>query len=205
MKKIETVDYEVKQIKRIDEIVYCNRFDIKHFNWISKYQPEVYGQVGLLEGFGLIISMTVLEKNPLRRYYSDDDPVYKDSAVEVFINILPGFKSGYCNFEMNANGALLCEFGSTKTRKKIKEITSYKAVCEASIEENKWSIILQIPMKLICDLYPVKPLKKGDYFTCNFYKISEDPTIEHYASYLPVNSATPNFHLPEYFGNAVIL
>lgn len=197
--------YEVKRIHRVDEIADCTLFHIDHFNWTRKYQPEAYGRMGLIENFGLIISLTVIETNPLRRYYQVDDPVYKDSAVEAFLNFLPGLDTGYFNFEMNANGALLSEFGPKKNRKRIKDITPYKAVCEASIEEAKWNVLLQIPMELICDLYPIKPLTKGDTFTCNFYKISEDPSYEHYASYSPVSCEVPNFHLPEFFCKALVI
>ena len=42
-------------------------------------------------------------------------------------------------------------------------------------------------------------------FAVIFFKISETPEIEHYASAYPINSTEPNFHLPEFFGTAVIV
>lgn len=48
-------------------------------------------------------------------------------------------------------------------------------------------------------------LQEGSDFRCNFYKICETKEYEHYAAYRCVESEQPNFHLPKYFENAVIL
>lgn len=51
----------------------------------------------------------------------------------------------------------------------------------------------------------IKPLKAGDQFTCNFYKICESKQLEHYASFAPIISDKPNFHLPQFFEAAIIV
>lgn len=165
-----------------------------------------YGRMALLEGYGIVITMTAEEKNPLRSFYKENDPVYKDSAMEAFLNFdIDNLQSRYFNFEINANGAMLSEFGSSGNRRKINELTSCTAQCEAVISEEGWQVLLKIPMDLICGRYKREPLKKGDIFSCNFYKISQDPTIEHYAAYSKVISEVPNFHLPEYFSNVQVI
>jgi hypothetical protein len=183
----------------------CEIFHIDHYQWLNSYKPKAYGQMAFIKDVGFVISMTAIEKNPLRIYTENADPVFKDSGLEAFLNFAPdSLEDRYINFEMNANGALLSAFGDNKNRKKLSQLTSFQATCRAKIEEDSWSILLEIPMELICDLYQIPFLHKGDYFTCNFYKISEDPRIEHYASYAPINSMKPNFHLPEFFVKAVI-
>jgi hypothetical protein len=149
--------------------------------------------------------MTAVEKNPLRIYTQEDDPVYKDSALEIFLDMKPEQKKGYFYFEMNANGALLSGFEDyNKQRIRLKEITQFHACCDAKMDHDSWSVWLKIPMNLICDVYKTEKLEKGAVINCNFYKISEDPKIEHYASHFPIDWPTPNFHLPEFFGKAVI-
>ncbi|ROR27388.1 cellulose/xylan binding protein with CBM9 domain [Mobilisporobacter senegalensis] len=198
--------YQVKTIKRIEELNHCARFQINHHLWEKEYKPIAFGQMAVLSDYGIVVSMTAMELNPLCRFYKDDDPVYKDSAMEAFLNFdLDHPEKGYLNFEMNANGAMLSEFGINRNRKKIKDLISYSAVCEANIYDSRWQVLLKIPMSLICELYKSEPLKSGDVFSCNFYKISEDPLIEHYASYAPIKSKIPNFHLPVFFDKAVIL
>ena len=90
-------------------------------------------------------------------------------------------------------------------REQVQKVTLYCAVCEATIEKDSWSVLLKIQMELICDLYMREPLNVGDSFTCNFYKTSEDPSIEHYASFAPIGNRIPDFHLPQFFAQAIIV
>lgn len=197
--------YQVKIIKSMEQLKNCPVFCVDNYQWTKEYRPQTYGQMALLEDYGLVITMTTLEVEPLRRYTLDDSPVYKDSCMEAFLNFAPeDMEKGYINFEMNSNGAMLSGFGKDRNRKRLNQITSYHAICEAKIDEKSWSIILRIPMELIFDVYQKDVLKAGDIFTCNFYKISEDPSIEHYASYSPIESTIPNFHLPNFFSKAII-
>ena len=198
--------YKVKTIKRIEEIDQCTKFQIKHQLWDKEYKPEAFGRMAVLEGYGVVVSMTAMEVNPLRRYHEKDDPVYKDSALEAFLNFAAEHSTKeYLNFEMNANGAMLSEFGMNRNRRRLKSFMSCSADCQARIQDDSWEVTLKIPMALIQEVYQREPLKSGDLFTRNFYKISEEPAIEHYASYAPIESKTPNFHLPDFFGKAVIL
>lgn len=197
--------YQVNVIQKVEQLKDCPVFHMDHYQWTKEYRPEAFGLMALLENYGLVISMTAREKDPLTRYTENEDPVYKDSGMEAFLNFKPASTKEYFNFEMNSNGALLSGFGVKPNRKRVCQITSSHALCEAKIEEASWSVLLRVPMELICELYQIAPLKKGDHFTCNFYKISEDPSIEHYASYSPIVSEKPNFHLPEFFGDAVIV
>jgi hypothetical protein len=197
--------YHVKTITSVDQMEQCENFHIDHFQWTKSYKPKAYGKMAFIEDFGFVISMTAVEKDPLRTYMENDDPVYKDSGLEAFFNFATEqVDKCYLNFEMNANGALLSAFGDNINRIKLSQLTEICASCSAKIEEGSWSINLVIPMELICNLYHISPLHKGDSFTCNFYKISEDPSIEHYASFAPIDSLKPNFHLPEFFETAVI-
>lgn len=196
--------YCIHIIENMEQLENCPVFHINHYKWTKDYRPQAYGKMALLEGYGIVISMTAVEKNPLRRYTMNEDPVYMDSGLEAFLNFNPALQAEYLNFEMNANGALLSGYGKDRNRQRVSQLTDYRGLCTASIEEEKWSVLLKIPMELICELYQIGPLKKGDVISCNFYKISEDPSIEHYASYTPIDSPKPNFHLPEFFGKGII-
>jgi hypothetical protein len=196
--------YEVKNIPTIEQLKDCPVFRIDHHQWIQDYMPLAYGQMALLGNREIVVSLTAIETNPLRKYTENEDPVFKDSGLEAFFNFNTELTRAYFNFEMNANGALLSGYGENRSRRTVSQVSAWHAVCTAEIAEHSWSVLLRIPMELICEVYQREPLKKGDTFTCNFFKISEDPSIEHYVSYMPVNSDVPNFHVPESFGSAVI-
>lgn len=197
--------YRVRTIQKIEQLEDCEIFNIDHYQWTEEPGPKAYGRMAFLDGWGIVISMTALESNPLRSYRRDDDPVYRDSALEAFLNFEPEQEElRYLNFEMNANGALLSQFGTARRRESLSSLTRIKAKCEATIEEVSWRVLLKIPMELICSMYGIKPLQRGDHFTCNFYKICETYGKEHFGSYSPISNATPNFHLPAFFAGAVI-
>ncbi len=45
---------------------------------------KLMGNIGFVPGEGLYIKLVCVEKDPLRVYKEDQDPVYKDSAMEAF-------------------------------------------------------------------------------------------------------------------------
>ncbi len=75
----------------------------------------------------------------------------------------------------------------------------------ATRKADSWSVLLKVSMEMICNIFSIEPLKTGDSFTCNFYKICESKNPEHYASYAPIVSDRLNFHLPQFFETAVIV
>lgn len=79
-----------------------------------------------------------------------------------------------------------------------------KLNCKAEVEEEQWNVSLMVPIEILECIYGELYLKEGTKFNCNFYKICETKENEHYASYEYVKSKNPNFHLPEYFAEAVI-
>jgi hypothetical protein len=190
-------------IREIDELEKCEIIPINHKLWGTDYPVKAFGRMAIIPDKEWVVSMTAEETNPLRRYDKDNDPVYRDSALEVFLNFQPeDEKKRYMNFEMNANGAMLSEFGEKGDRKYISDIyQEYSASCKAKIEENSWSVQLRIPLKLIRELYSSDIMKKGGRFTFNLYKLSEDPEQEHYLSYSDLPVSRPDFHLPQYFAS----
>jgi hypothetical protein len=196
--------YSIKTIHSIHEINECPIFEIAHFQWRNIYKPKAFGQMAMLKDYGFIISMTAMEKDPLRTYNQDEDPVYQDSALEAFINFNPKEGQNYFNFEMNANGALLSGFGQGRNRQRVKDITGYQASCTAEISDNSWKVMLHIPMELIRDVYHLDSIESGSLVSCNFFKICENPQLEHYASYAPIINENPNFHMPEFFVEAMV-
>lgn len=195
--------YFCKTISDIEELIEVPSISIDHYQWSKEYRPEAHAQMAYLDSYGLIIRLVAYEKNPLRRYKVENDPVYKDSALEFFVSF-PPYKNRYMNFEVNALGTLLSGFGYDGQKRPLSEITKYKVEIKTEILENYWTVLMKIPLELISDVFKITSLKSGDDFKCNFYKISEDKSIEHYASWSEITSDLPNFHLIDFFGKAII-
>jgi len=104
---------------------------------------------------------------------------------------------------MNANGALHAKYGRGRrgrTPLTPEELQAF--ACRAQMEPDCWRVRLTVPLTLLEQVCGRDPLTPGALFWCNFYKISESPQIEHYASYSPIDSPNPNFHRPSCFAPA---
>lgn len=196
-------------IKSKTELESLTPFYVDNLLWGTKSIPKTYGYIGFVPGDGFYLKMICEESDPLRTFTKDMDPVYRDSAMEAFFLFDPDReKIGlpiYLNFEVNANGALLAGYGKERIYRSYfsKEICR-GFCCKAEMEADRWTWSFKIPVSVIQEVYGPIKLEEGSTFTCNFYKISETKEIEHYASYSPIESEIPSFHMPEFFETAVI-
>jgi hypothetical protein len=200
--------YETRIISAKEELSLCPVFEVGHFLWNCRRRPETYGRMGYLKGQGLFLQMTSLESDPLRELKNHRDMVCKDSAVEAFFSFSPeqpDENSLYFNFEINANGAMYAKYGhGRKDRQFLTEAEYALTGVRAAVEADRWTAELLVPQQVLERVCGISGFGAGDVFFCNFYKISEDPGIEHYAAYSPIQSAAPNFHLPQFFAKAVV-
>ena len=79
------------------------------FRWLEGYAPKTTAQLAFSAGVGLFLRMTCEEENPTAIYRRYNDPVYKDSCLEFFFDLLGDGRS--INLEMNVNGTLLSYVG----------------------------------------------------------------------------------------------
>lgn len=201
-------NYPVFILSSEKEIEQCPIFAVDQFRWNCVCQPKTTGQLGYIPKKGFFLKMKCLESNPMRNSIGPNSMVYKDSAMEGFFcfskeNSQP---CNYMNFEMNANGALLIQIGKGRfNRTFLSEEEVLSCHCHSEIFPDYWTVSTWIPETLIRNYFAVDSFSEVFTFSCNFFKISETPEIEHYASAYPIDSAEPNFHLPEFFGTATIV
>ena len=193
----------IAPLRCVEEIEQCEKLFISHKLWGTVSPIEAYGQMGYIEGQEWIVKLTSIEKNPLTTFEKDDDPVYRDSALEVFLNFAPDGNE-YINFEVNSNGALLCHFGIKGKRKPIKSKTNTRARVFVEKLEDNWSVLLRIPYDLIKDFFEEFKLESGSKITFNMYKICELESNRHFISHTFIPTEKPDFHQVAYFAEGVL-
>ena len=202
--------YHVKKIQNKTQIEQCERFKINQYMWNSKQEPKAYGWVGYIENEGLFVKMVCEETNPKREYQNHKDPVYKDSAMEVFLAFTEEGETltdhcMYTNFEINSNGAMLANFGKGRNNRRFISDEQYEMTgVKSTIEEDRWYFEVLFPESYLKEICDFDRIKAGKTFYCNFYKIGENEEIRHFGSYSPIDSETPNFHKPVCFAEAII-
>jgi len=193
----------------------CPVFALEHYLWTCLVRPQTFGQLAYLNGQGLYVRMTCIEADPKREMKRHRDMVCKDSAMEAFFafpdldlrqTTPPSNDSLYFNFEVNANGAMYAKYGHGRQNRQF--LTGEEVAMTgvtARIEPDRWTVEFLIPDLLLARICGIPGLAAGDTFFCNFYKIAEDPSIEHYGAFQPIPTERPNFHLPQHFARTEIL
>lgn len=151
----------------------------------------------------IFIKYAVTEKFVSDLYRQPNEPVYKDSCVEFFIELSPG--EPYYNFEFNYTGNCLAGYGKDKEERiflsveNIKKIrtcsTVHTAVADSPIS---WELIIVIPFDVF-NFHTLESLN-GRKARVNFYKCGDDLPIPHFLAWNQILSPFPDFHLPAFFG-----
>jgi hypothetical protein len=185
---------------------------IKEYKWVNNnYAPEVSVRVFHTDKF-IYLYYDVPEDRITIRHTSFGSDVWKDSCVEFFLNPFPESSDEYINMEFNALGVMLIGVGkdgddSKRYYFKEKEVEGFETVSSikhpvvGSHGSTHWSLHVKIPKSFFEKQY-------GRAFTnkrtiANFNKCGDETEFEHYGSWNEVASPTPNFHLPQYFGDLI--
>lgn len=176
---------------------------IASYPWGTDYMPTTTAWLYRIEGQGFCLKMRCEEENPRAVYTEANDPVYKDSCMEFFANYYPEVEgTGYVNFEMNSNGAVLCEYGQPGDRFYLKDKGLDVPTPVATKGEGYWEVELMIPDTFIKAVYGQEVI--ADKIKGNFYKCGDDTHTPHYGSWNPIANPFPAFHKPEFFGELII-
>lgn len=178
---------------------------LKQVCWFPvKFMPEVSFVMGYTST-GIYLKYYVSEHYFKATYLHYQDPVFKDSCVEFFVQL--GDDANYYNLEFNALGTGRISYGINRHERQqvpavaVKNLKRWviKKAPEPRNNAHQWQITLVIPMEVFC----FHDLKKMGNTTmrANFYKCGDDLPEVHYIAWNQVKSVIPDFHQPLYFGN----
>lgn len=174
-------------------------------SWQAEYPYQPHTTVHLARTEAFLYALFIVEAEQVRALHTCDlEAVCEDSCVEFFLANADNTR--YWNFEFNAIGT--CNASVRKDKKtdvrrlseaELQSIVRYPSLGNAPIADTDatvaWSLLVGIPMALIGCEGKVPPTLRG-----NFYKCGDKTARPHYLSWSPIPVPTPNFHLPQYFG-----
>lgn len=193
----------IARLKCVEEIEQCEKLPIAQKLWGTVSSIEAFGQMGYIEEKEWVVKLTAMERNPLTTFENNEEPVYRDSALEVFLNFAIE-RDEYLNLEVNSNGALLCHFGQKGKRAPIASRTDKKVQVLAKTLEDKWSVLLRVPYDLIRECFGEQKLESGSRMAFNLYKICESKSNLHFISHTVIPTEKPDFHQPAYFADGIL-
>ncbi len=179
------------------------RHPLDNVPWPSlyPYKPGVSFSIAYA-GSHLYLKFYAIEKELKALYSRHQDPVYKDSCVEFFINFEG--ENSYYNLEVNSRGVCLMAYGPDRHSRQpidVQLLSTIKSLSriEASQQAVSWDITLELPLTIFSST-AIDTLK-GKSCKANFYKCGDDLLEPHYISWSPIHTEQPDFHLSKFFGN----
>ena len=176
---------------------------IDSVNWESyPYCPEVSFRIAH-NGDAIFLNYRVNESDIKAVCNQDNGKVWEDSCVEFFVSFSEG---SYFNIECNCIGKLLIGKGSGRgenrirlTESELKNVARRSSMGDSPVENRSgdWEISLIIPKEIF---YPEIRTFNQVKARGNFYKCGDNLQTPHFLSWNPIRWNTPNFHLPEFFG-----
>lgn len=178
---------------------------IAQVNWSEfPYKPEVYFQMAH-DNQSIFIHYSVQEEFVKAQYVRTNEAVWEDSCVEFFVSF--DGKVNYYNIEFNVLGTGLIGAGSRikEDRTRLEPETTAKIQTATTVinvdGKKKWNIILVIPTAVFVN-DKIENLAGATAYG-NFYKCGDGLPTPHFLSWSKIEHPTPNFHLPDFFGEIV--
>ena len=169
------------------------------------YKPDCFFTIARSEKY-LAVEFRVRGLDLRSMELEDCGHSWEDSCCEFFI--AHPYDGTYYNFEMTCAGALLC--GKRLDRSNFtllspEALRRVKRHCSLPLEPrdikggiHSWIIAMLIPF----DLIDIESLPK--ILRANFYKCGDKTATPHYVTWSPVQTPSPDFHRPEYFGQLLL-
>ncbi|PVY43727.1 carbohydrate-binding family 9-like protein [Pontibacter virosus] len=183
---------------------------ISNAPWATTQEKPEVEFVMAHSGDCLFLKYYVTEQHVLARYRQPNDPVYKDSCVELFISFQND--PAYYNIEFNCLGTCRIGFGPERhnrkllppaTIAKIRSSGTLRAGNSAS-HKKAWQLTLVIPISIFSE-HQLASLESEEHARVNFCKCGDELPEPHFLTWNMIQAPEPNFHLPEFFGTVKFL
>jgi len=178
---------------------------VNKLNWPDfPYAPQVSFRIAHT-GTEIWLHYEVNEKFIRAMETETNGDVYKDSTVEFFISF---GGTHYYNFEFSCIGTIHLAHGAGRgNRRHVDPAIAEKILVKSSLgkkpfEEKSgdfsWDMFIKIP--ITCFAYDKIKSFSGLKAKGNFYKCGDETTVPHFVTWNPVETETPDYHRPEFFG-----
>lgn len=173
--------------------------------WAAEYpyKPEVT-LYAAHSSDAVLLRFEVKEDNVKAVCVSDNGPVWEDSCVEFFVKTPDS--PYYFNFETNCIGTGLAAKRTSRkdcthfTAAMMERILRKSSLPAVPVNDGKggWTLELTVPFSVLdCGDRPGRLL-------ANFYKCGDKTAQPHFLSWAPIDTPSPDFHRPEFFGELLL-
>ena len=146
----------------------------------------------------LHVRLRAVEENIRAEYTAPLSRVCEDSCLEFFF--MPEKDDRYFNFEINPNGCPYAGFGRSRQDRVVLYRRDAKQLFAIRTQKTPdgWEASYRLPLSFLRLFWP--DFSFTGSLRANVYKCGEKTAREHYLSWNPCSSETPDFHRPADFG-----
>src|SRR5690606_25070673 len=159
----------------------------------------------------LFLHFSVADRHVFYNVTDYNGPVSKDACVEFFFAPDVESPTNYFNLEINVGGTALMRYNGNgrvpiaPSDFEAVEITRSLILDQGQVIDDSvtWQIRCKIPLDMLKKYASITWPRSGVKWRGNFYKTASTGKNKHWMAWSTVESETPNFHLPEYFGSLI--
>lgn len=184
-------------------LVGCNNWPVQY-----PYTPEAIFRVALTDS-AFLINYKAKEETVRAVVGCDNGEVWTDSCMEFFLSPSPEDGS-YYNLECNCAGKVLLGVRGGSLPKGhiapevLATISRWSSLGDGCFDDRPtaepWQVALVVPFSVYGHHDVAGLIAEGVAMRANFYKCGDKLPRPHFLSWAPIESETPCFHLPEFFG-----
>ncbi len=167
------------------------------------YAPEMKFRIAHSDN-SIFVNYRVKEKAVRAVAETDNGNVWEDSCCEFFFS--PKADSMYYNIESNCAGKILFASGNSRNNRKrypldfVAKIDRWSSLGNGVFEErtynDEWEMSLIIPISMFEGVDHLS----GMVSSANFYKCGDKLSTPHFMSWNLVETPSPDYHRPDFFG-----
>lgn len=206
---------EASQIPSVLDSATVRWTSVDNNNWANAYPyaPKAVFRIAHTRD-AFLIEYCAWDETVRARNANDNGDVWTDSCMEFFLTPQPG-DGIYYNLECNCIGTVLLGVRGENVAKShasaevLGLIKRWSSLGHVPFEEfairQPWHVALVVPFAVYWHHDISHLLAQGQtHMRANFYKCGDGLKKPHFLSWSPIKSETPNFHLPEFFGEIVL-
>lgn len=189
---------------RLDNLVPWH--PIGEVNWDEfPYRPSVSFNIAH-DNNEIFIKYRVKEHRVKAEKTADNEMVCEDSCVEFFVS--PEEDGSYYNIEFNSIGTCLMGYGTGRSDNRVADISVLSGIRRLSTLGDlpfgekeglqEWSLTVAIPVRSFFG-HNTGTLS-GKTMKANFYKCGDMLSVPHFVTWNRVDTKSPDYHRPEFFG-----
>lgn len=178
--------------------------NVDNYQWLLPLDISMHAQL-CYNDYGIYVHFRAWEKNIRAVYDAPLSPVCEDSCMEFFLRPVAE-DLRYFNIEMNPNGTAYLGFGGERDSRIRLIVKNEDQLLDKQVHrlDDGWELFFTVPLSFLQTFYPGYQLDSGNVLYANCYKCGDRTEKPHYISWNPIDSETPNFHVPQCFGQMVL-